>query len=58
MAKLQQYKAYNAITFCENTTEQDLYDLFGESIGVLDENGKEVPDYFKTSQGRNGHLNG
>ena len=58
MSKSSHYKAYSAITFCKNTTEEDLYNLFGDSIGVMDEKGNEIPNYFKKKYGRNGQDNG
>tara|TARA_R100000742_G_C4207858_1_gene35070 strand:- start:413 stop:589 length:177 start_codon:yes stop_codon:yes gene_type:complete len=58
MSKSPHYKAYSAITFCKNTTEKDLYDLFGDSVGVMDERGNEIKDYFKHKYNkRNGWNN-
>ena len=58
MAKSVQYNAYQCIKFCKNTTEKDLYDLFGDSVGVMDEKGNEIKDYFKNKYNkRNGWNN-
>ena len=57
MPKSPHYKAYSAITFCKNTTEKDLYDLFGDSVGVMDDRGNEIPNYFQKKYGRNGMNN-
>ena len=54
---MSKYRAYNTIKFCENTTEKDLYDLFGNSVGAMDEKGNEIPNYFKKKYGRNGQDN-
>jgi len=55
---MAKYRAYNTIKFCKNTNEDDLYNLFGDSIGVMDENSKEIPDYFKNKRNlRNGWDN-
>mgnify|MGYP003127175372 CR=1 FL=1 len=52
------YNAYQTIKLGENTTEKDLYDLFGDSISVMDEKGNEIPNYFKNKyDGRNGMWN-
>ena len=57
MPKSVQYNAYQCIKFCKNTTEKDLYDLFGDSIGVRDSKGNEIPNYFQNKYGRNGMNN-
>ena len=59
MPKSVQYNAYQSIKLGENTTEKDLYDLFGDSIGVRDSKGNEIPNYFenKYGKGRNGIWN-
>ena len=58
MPKSVQYNAYQCIKFCKNTTEKDLYDLFGDSIGVRDNKGNEIKDYFKHKYNkRNGWNN-
>jgi len=58
MSKSVQYNAYQSIKFCKNTTEKDLYDLFGDSVGVMDEKGNEIKDYFKNKYNkRNGWNN-
>ena len=55
---MSNYKAYQCIKFCKNTTEKDLYDLFGDSIGVRDSKGNEIKDYFKNKYNkRNGWNN-
>ncbi len=38
---MSNYKAYQTIKLGKNTTEKDLYDLFGDTIEVRDE--KHVP---------------
>jgi hypothetical protein len=58
MPKSIQYNAYQSIKFCKNTTEDDLYNLFGDSIGVMDDRGNEIKDYFKHKYNkRNGWNN-
>jgi len=55
---MSNYRAYQSIKFCKNTTEKDLYDLFGDSVGVMDEKGNEIKDYFKNKYNkRNGWNN-
>ena len=52
------YNAYQTIKLGKNTTEKDLYDLFGDSVGVMDEKGNEIKDYFKNKYNkRNGWNN-
>ena len=51
-----QYNAYQTIKLGKNTTEKDLYELFGDAVGVYDENGNEIKDYFKIKY-RNGWNN-
>ena len=53
---MSNYKAYQSIKLGEGTTEKDLYELFGDSVSVYDENGKEIKDYFKNKY-RNGWNN-
>ena len=50
------YNAYQNIKLGKNTTEKDLYELFGDAVAVYDENGKEIKDYFKIKY-RNGWNN-
>ena len=58
MPKSAQYNAYQCIKLGENTTEKDLYDLFGDSVGVRDSKGNEIKDYFKHKYNkRNGWNN-
>ena len=58
MSKSVQYNAYQSIKLGKNTTEKDLYDLFGDSVGVMDEKGNEIKDYFKNKYNkRNGWNN-
>jgi len=53
-----QYNAYQSIKLGKNTTEKDLYELFGDSVGVMDEKGNEIKDYFKHKYNkRNGWNN-
>ena len=52
MPKSIQYNAYQSIKLGENTTEKDLYDLFGDSIGVRDSKGNEIPNYFENKYGK------
>ena len=54
---MSNYKAYQTIKLGKNTTEKDLYNLFGDSIGVMDEKGNEIPNYFKNKYDRNGMWN-
>ena len=56
---MSNYRAYQSIKLGKNTTEKDLYDLFGYSVGVMDEKGNEIPNYFKNKygKGRNGMWN-
>ena len=49
---MSNYRSYQSIKLGENTTEKDLYDLFGDSIGVMDEKGNEIPNYFKNKYGK------
>ena len=49
---MSNYRAYQSIKLGENTTEKDLYDLFGDSIGVMDEKGNEIPNYFENKYGK------
>ena len=51
-----QWNAYQSIKLGKNATEKDLYELFGDAVGVYDENGKEIKDYFKIKY-RNGWNN-
>jgi len=52
------YNAYQSIKLGKNTTEKDLYELFGDSVGVMDEKGNEIKDYFKNKYNkRNGWNN-
>ena len=53
---MSNYKAYRSIKLGKNTTEKDLYNLFGDSIGVIDEKGNAIKDYFKNKY-RNGWNN-
>ena len=41
---MSNYNAYQSIKLGKNTTEKDLYDLFGDSIGVRDSKGNEIPN--------------
>jgi len=50
------YNAYQSIKLGKNTTEKDLYELFGDAVSVYDEHGNEIKDYFKTKY-RNGWNN-
>ena len=53
-----QYNAYQSIKLGKNTTEKDLYELFGDAVVKCDENGKEIKDYFKHKYNkRNGWNN-
>ena len=55
---MSNYKAYQTIKLGENTTEKDLYDLFGDAIETRDENGKVLPNYLKNKYNkRNGWNN-
>ena len=51
-----QWNAYQSIKLGKNTTEKDLYNLFGDAVSVYDENGNEIKDYFKIKY-RNGWNN-
>ena len=51
-----QYNAYQSIKLGKNTTEKDMYKLFGDAVAVYDENGNEIKDYFKIKY-RNGWNN-
>ena len=50
------YNAYQSIKLGKNTTEKDLYNLFGDAVSVYDEHGNEIKDYFKNKY-RNGWNN-
>ena len=53
-----QYNAYQSIKLGKNTTEKDLYDLFGDAVSVRDSKGNEIKDYFKHKYNkRNGWNN-
>ena len=53
-----QYNAYQSIKCGKNTTEKDLYELFGDAITVHDGKGNEIKDYFKHKYNkRNGWNN-
>ena len=41
-----QYNAYQSIKLGKNTTEKDLYELFGDAVVKCDKAGKEIKDYF------------
>ena len=46
------------IFLLKNTTEKDLYELFGDAITVHDGKGNEIKDYFKHKYNkRNGWNN-
>ena len=51
-----QWNGYQSIKLGKNTTEKDLYNLFGDAVSVYDENGNEIKDYFKIKY-RNGWNN-
>lgn len=38
---MHRYNAYQSIKLGKNTTERDLYELFGDAVAKYDENGKE-----------------
>ena len=44
---MSNYRAYQSIKLGKNTTEKDLYNLFGDAVSVYDEHGNEIKDYFK-----------
>ena len=44
---MSNYRAYQSIKLGKNTTEKDLYNLFGDAVSVYDERGNEIKDYFK-----------
>ena len=53
-----QYNAYQSIKLGKNTTEKDLYELFGDAVSVHDGKGNEIKDYFKHKYNkRNGWNN-
>ena len=53
-----QWNAYQSIKCGKNTTEKDLYELFGDAITVHDGKGNEIKDYFKHKYNkRNGWNN-
>jgi len=53
-----QWNAYQSIKLGKNTTEKDLYELFGDAITVHDDKGNEIKDYFKHKYNkRNGWNN-
>ena len=52
-----QYNAHQSIKLGKNTTEKDLYELFGDSIETRDSKGNIIPDYLKNKYGRNGMNN-
>ena len=55
---MSNYKARQSIKLGENTTEKDLYELFGDTIETRDHNGKVIPNYLKNKySGRNGMWN-
>ena len=55
---MSNYKAYQSIKLGENTTEKDLYDLFGDAIETRDEKGNVLPNYLKNKYNkRNGWNN-
>tara|TARA_R110002050_G_scaffold98341_1_gene204375 strand:+ start:455 stop:604 length:150 start_codon:yes stop_codon:yes gene_type:complete len=41
-----QYNARQGIKLGKNTTEKDLYELFGDQIEVTDSKGKVIKDYW------------
>ena len=51
-----QWNAYQSIKLGKNTTEKDLYELFGDAVIKCDKDGKEIKDYFKINY-RNGWNN-
>ena len=52
------YNAYQTIKLGKNTTEKDLYDLFGDAIETRDEKGNVLPNYLKNKYNkRNGWNN-
>ena len=51
------YNAYQTIKLGKNTTERDLYNLFGDTIEVRDEKGNVLHNYLKNKYGRNGMWN-
>ena len=55
---MSNYRAYQSIELGKNTTEKDLYDLFGGAVSVYDENGNEIKGYLKIKYNkRNGWNN-
>ena len=54
---MSNYKAYQTIKLGENTTERDLYNLFGDAIATRDDKGNVLPNYLKNKYGRNGMWN-
>jgi hypothetical protein len=51
------YNAYQTIKLGKNTTEKDLYELFGDTIETRDSKGNIITDYLKNKYGRNGMNN-
>ena len=52
------WNAYSTIKLGEGTTEEDLYNLFGDAVSVYDENGNEIKGYLKLKYNkRNGWNN-
>jgi len=51
-----QWNAYQSIKLGKNTTEKDLYELFGDAVIKCDKDGNEIKDYFKINY-RNGWNN-
>ena len=54
---MSNYKAYQTIKLGKNTTEKDLYDLFGDAIETRDDKGNVLPNYLKNKYDRNGMWN-
>ena len=54
--EIEDFKELAPIKPLLNSTEKDLYELFGDAVSVYDENGKEIKDYFKIKY-RNGWNN-
>ena len=44
---MSNYKAYQTIKLGKNTTEKDLYNLFGDAIETRDHKGNVLPNYLK-----------
>tara|TARA_R100001443_G_scaffold23041_1_gene35206 strand:+ start:3321 stop:3494 length:174 start_codon:yes stop_codon:yes gene_type:complete len=52
------YNAYQTIKLGKNTTEKDLYELFGDAIETVDDKGNVLPNYLKNKYNkRNGWNN-